>query len=139
MILLHAFCRHSNIILIHFYWLLLLQSVLRFTALLSRILQKPVIWILSKFNRLFATWCGSGSLECRNRLLTVLYLFLFCLLILYYFIFVAFILLLIVLLYFWSYSGRYSFWTFCFVLRRFWTNRNVFLNKFWFKIFTFSC
>ena len=30
-----------------------------------------------------------------------------------HFIFIAFILLLIVLLCFWSYSGRYSFYTFC--------------------------
>ena len=46
-----------------------------------------------------------------------------------HFIFIAFILILIVLLYFWSYSGGYSFYTFwfntLFVLRRFWTNRNI--------------
>ena len=46
-----------------------------------------------------------------------------------HFIFIAFILILIVLLYFWSYSGGYSFHTFwfnaLFVLRRFWTNRNI--------------
>ena len=93
---------------------------------------------------------GSGCGESWNRLLTALYLFIFCLLVLCFcvansrvffeyvsfinllinfnrcfnlyignflielhFIFIAFILLLIVLLCFWSYSGRYSFYTFC--------------------------
>ena len=79
---LHAFCRHSNIILIHFYWLLLLESVLRFLVLLSRVLRKPVIWILSKFNWLVVTWCRIWVWESRNRLLTVLYFFFFCLLVL---------------------------------------------------------
>ena len=52
---LHGYCRHSNSILIRFYWLLLQESVL---SLLSCILRKPVISILSKFNWLVATWCG---------------------------------------------------------------------------------
>ena len=37
---------HSNIILIQFYWLLLLDSVLGFPALVSCILWKPVTWLL---------------------------------------------------------------------------------------------
>ena len=125
---LHVFCHHSNIILIHFYWFLLVGSVPRFL----------VYCLTFCRNQLFA---GSGYGESRNRLLTVLYLF-FCLLMLYFcvapsqvffehvfgksfnlyirnflielhFVFIAFILLLIVLLCFWSYSGRYSFYTFC--------------------------
>ena len=55
---LHVFCRHLNIILIHFYWLLLLESVLRFPPRLSGIFWTPVNWILSQFNWLVATWCG---------------------------------------------------------------------------------
>ena len=74
---LHAFCRHSNIILIYFYWLLLLESVLRFLVLLSRVLQKPVIQILAKFNWLVATWCGIT-----NSFTS----FLFCLLVLYFYL-----------------------------------------------------
>ena len=41
---------HFNFILIHFYWLLLLDSVLEFPALVSRILWKPVIWLLLWFS-----------------------------------------------------------------------------------------
>ena len=37
MSVLHAFQRHLNIILIHFYWCLLLESVLRFPALFSHV------------------------------------------------------------------------------------------------------
>ena len=82
-----AYCRHSNIILIHFYWLLLLKSVLRFPALLSRVLRKPVIWILSKYNRLVATWCGicvwGISEQITNSFMS--FLFFFCLLVLYFY------------------------------------------------------
>ena len=46
MSVLYAFCCHFNAILINFYCLLLLASLLRFAALLSRIFQKHVIWIL---------------------------------------------------------------------------------------------
>ena len=49
---------HFSIILIHFYLLLLLDSVLGFPALVSRILCKPAVWLLSRFNWLIATWCG---------------------------------------------------------------------------------
>ena len=76
---LHALCCHSNIILIHFYWLLLLESVLRFLVLLSRVLRKPVIWILSKFNWLVVTWYGIwvwGILEqITNSFISFLFLF----------------------------------------------------------------
>ena len=54
---LHAFCCHSYIILIHLHWLLLLESVLRFLDPLSCVLRKQVIWVLSKFNWLVVTWC----------------------------------------------------------------------------------
>ena len=130
---LHAFCCHSSIILIHFYWLLLQKSVLRFPALLSRVLRKPVIWILSKLNWLVATWCGIWvwgiSKHITNSFISFLFLFTYILLLhssfagiflnrsfvyrvffnLTYFIFIPFILLLIVHLCFWGYSGRYSF------------------------------
>ena len=69
---------HTNIILIHFYWLLLLDSVLGFPALVSRILWKPLIWLLSRFNWLVATWCdiwASGCRDSRNRLQIVLHVF----------------------------------------------------------------
>ena len=42
---LHAFCCHLNIILVHIYWLLLQQSALKFPTVLSCVLRKPVIWI----------------------------------------------------------------------------------------------
>ena len=84
MSVLHAFCRHSNIILIHFYWFLLLKSVLRFPALLSRALRKPVTSILSKYNRLVATWCKIwvwGISEQKTNSF-ISFLFFFCLLVL---------------------------------------------------------
>ena len=37
--------RHLNLILIHFYWFSLLESVLKFSPLLSRVLEKPVTWL----------------------------------------------------------------------------------------------
>ena len=43
---------------IPFYWVLLLESIRRFPALVSRVLWKPVIWILLKFSWLVATWWG---------------------------------------------------------------------------------
>ena len=87
MSVLHTFCHHLDINLIQFYWLLLLGSVLNFPALLSRVLWKPVIWILSQFSWLVATYVGSGCGVSRNRLLTVLYLFFcFCLLLLYFYV-----------------------------------------------------
>ena len=74
---LHAFCRHWNIIFIHFYWLFLLGSVLRFLVPLSCVLQKPVIWILSKINWLIVAWCGiwvSGILtQITNSLISFLF------------------------------------------------------------------
>ena len=79
---LHAFCRHSNIILIHFYWLLLLESVLRFLVLLSRVLRKPVIWILSKFNWPVVTWCRFWVWGILEQITNSLNLFIFCLLVL---------------------------------------------------------
>ena len=82
---LNAFCGHSNIILIHLYWLLL-ESVLRLPALLSRVLRKPVIWILSKFNWLVATWCRSWvwgiSEQITNSFIFFIFLFT-CTLLLY--------------------------------------------------------
>ena len=88
MSVLHVFCRHSNIILIHFYWLLLLKSVLRFPALLSRVLRKPVIWILSKFNWLVAAWCGIWMWGISEQITNsfISFLFFFCLLVLYFYI-----------------------------------------------------
>ena len=83
---LHAFCRHSNIILIHFYWLLLLESVLRFLVLLSRVLQKPVIQIFAKFNWLVATWCGIWVWGISKQITNSFISFLFCLLVLYFYI-----------------------------------------------------
>ena len=56
MSVLHTFDRHFNITLIHLYWLLLLESVLRFPALLSRVLRKLVVWILSQFSWPVTTW-----------------------------------------------------------------------------------
>ena len=86
MSVLHACCRHLNIILIRFYLFLLLKSVLRFPALLSRVLRKPVIWILSKYNRLVVTWCGicvwGISEQITNSFMS--FLFFFCLLVLYF-------------------------------------------------------
>ena len=79
MSVLHAFFRHLNIILIHFYWLLLLESVLRFLALLSHVLRKPFIWILSQFNWLVATRCRIwvwGILEqITNSFISFLFMF----------------------------------------------------------------
>ena len=76
---LHAFCRHSNIILIHFYLLLSLESVLRFLFLLSRVFRKPVIWTSSKFNWLVVTWCGISvwgiSGQITNSFISFLFLF----------------------------------------------------------------
>ena len=48
-----SFEYHFNSLLLMF----LLEPVLRFLALLSRVLRKPVIWISSQFNWLVATWC----------------------------------------------------------------------------------
>ena len=79
----HAFRRHSNVILIHFYWLLALESVLRFfisCSIVSRFGETSYFLILSKFNWLVVTWSGCG--ESRNRLLTLLYLFFFYLVVL---------------------------------------------------------
>ena len=65
---------------------LLLKSVLRFPALLSRVLWKPVISILSKFNWLVVTWCGIWvwgiSEQVTNSFIS--FLFFFCLLVLYF-------------------------------------------------------
>ena len=68
LLVLHAFYRHLNTILIHFYWLLLLESVLRFPALLSRVMRKPVIWILSQFNGMVATSCGTWVWEISEQI-----------------------------------------------------------------------
>ena len=88
MSILHTFCHHSNMILIHFYWLLFLKSVLRFPALLSRVLPRPVIWILSKFIWLVAAWCGIWvrgiSEQITNSFIS--FLVFFCLLALYFYI-----------------------------------------------------
>ena len=97
-------------------------------GLLSHVLQKPVIcriWVwgiseqitnsfISFFCLLMLYFCVAPSqvffehvfgksfnLYIRNFLIEL------------HFVFIAFILLLIVLLCFWSYSGRYSFYTFC--------------------------
>ena len=88
MSVLHAFCCHSNIILICLYLLLLLQSVLRFRALLSRVLRKPVIWILSKFNWLVAAWYGIWVWGISEQIIHsfISFLFFFCLLVLYFYI-----------------------------------------------------
>ena len=69
-------CYHFNIILIHFFWLLLRDSVLGFPDLVSRILRKPVIWLFLQFNWQVAMWCdaGSGCGKPRNRLQTALYM-----------------------------------------------------------------
>ena len=85
MIVLHVFCRHSNIILIRFY---LLKSVLRFPALLSRVLRKPVVWILSKFNWLVAAWCEIWMWGISEQITNsfISFLFFFCLLVLYFYI-----------------------------------------------------
>ena len=81
---LHAFCRHPIIISIHFYRLLLLESILRFLVLLSRVLRKPVIWVLSIFNRLVARWYGIWvwgiSKQITNSFISFLFLFTFTLL-----------------------------------------------------------
>ena len=71
---LQAFYRHLNIILVHFYWLLLLESVLQF----------PASCLAFCLNQLFefywdsSDWLsrdkGSGCGESRNRLQTVLYI-----------------------------------------------------------------
>ena len=45
------------IILIHFYSLFLLDSLLGFPALVSCILLKPVIWLLLQLNWLVSMWC----------------------------------------------------------------------------------
>ena len=84
MSVLHAFCHHLNSILIRFYWLLLPNVVLKFPALLSRVVRKPVMWILSHWT--LPHDAGSGCGESRNRLLTVLYIFFFCLLVLYFYV-----------------------------------------------------
>ena len=80
----HAFCRHLNIILIHFYSLLLLESVLKFLAPLSRILRKPVIWILLQFNWLVAAWCGIWIWGISEQINNSFISSLFCLLVLYF-------------------------------------------------------
>ena len=79
---LHAFCRHSNIILIHFYLLLSLESVLRFLFLLSRVFRKPVIWILSKFNWLVVTWWRIWVWGISEQITNSFIYFFFCLLVL---------------------------------------------------------
>ena len=61
---------HFNIILIHFYWLLLPDSVVGFPALVFCILWKPVIWLLLRFNWLVVTRCTTGYGESWNRLQT---------------------------------------------------------------------
>ena len=60
--------------------MLLLEFVLRFPRLLSRVLRKPVIWIFMQFIWLVTTWCGSWCGKSWNGLLIVLYPFFFCLL-----------------------------------------------------------
>ena len=57
MSILHAFYCHLNNNLIQFYWLLLLESVLKFPALTSCVLWKLVIWLLLQFKWLVATGC----------------------------------------------------------------------------------
>ena len=61
---------HFNIIIIHFYWLLLPDSVVGFPALVFCILWKPVIWLLLRFNWLVVTRCTTGYGESWNRLQT---------------------------------------------------------------------
>ena len=82
-----VFYRHLNIILIYFYWLLLLGSVLRFPAVLSRVLWKPVSWLLSQFNCLVATWSGicvwGISEQITNSFISFLF---FCLPVLYFYV-----------------------------------------------------
>ena len=73
---------YSNIILIDLYWLLLLEPVLRFLVLLSRVLWKPVIWILSKFNWLVVTWCGIWVWGILEQITNSFISFDFCLLVL---------------------------------------------------------
>ena len=88
MSVLHVFCRHSNINLIHFYWLLLLLPVLKFSA---PALLCYVIWNqLFEFYRSSTDWlphdARSGCGESQNRLLTVLCPYFFCLLVFYFYI-----------------------------------------------------
>ena len=73
----NVFYRHLNIILIYFYWLLLLGSVLRFPAVLSRVLWKPVSWLYRSSTGWLPHDLGSACGEFWNRLQTVLYLFFF--------------------------------------------------------------
>ena len=84
MSVLHEFSRHLNTILIHFYWFSLLESVPIFPALLSRVSRKLVIWFCRSSADWLPLYTGSGCGEFLNRLLSVLYLFFFCLLVLYF-------------------------------------------------------
>ena len=81
---LHAFCHHTYIILIHFHWLLLLESVLRSLLYCFAFCGNQ----LFKFHRNSNDWLphdvGSGCGKSRKRLLTVLYLFFFYFLVLYF-------------------------------------------------------
>ena len=83
---LHAFCHHSNIILIHlidfYYWSLFWDSLLYCLAFCGN--------QLFEFYQNSSDWlphdAGSGCRLSRSRLLTVLYLFFFYLLVLYFYI-----------------------------------------------------
>ena len=83
---LHAFCRHLNIILIHFYWLSLLDSNLRFLLYCLAFCGDQ----LFEFYRNSYDWLPRSAVsECgksQNRLLTVLYPFFFCLLVFYFYV-----------------------------------------------------
>ena len=65
-----------SIILIHFYWLFLVDSVLVFPALIFCILWKPVIWLLLGFKWHVGTWCGIWVWEISKQI-TVLHMCIF--------------------------------------------------------------
>ena len=75
MSVLHAFYRHWNIILLRFYLLLLLTSVLRFRALLSRFCENQFFEFYRNSTDWLPHYAGSECGESRNRLQTVLYPF----------------------------------------------------------------
>ena len=75
MSVLHAFCYHLNIILIHFYWLLLRKSVLRFPTLLSLVCGNQLFEFYQNSTDWLPHDAGSGCGESQKRLVTVLYPF----------------------------------------------------------------